>query len=77
MRNLSNDMLPISMSSLFKRSDQIISGRENDILLATINTEAKRRFISFNGVKVWEKIPEHLKTTNTFHQFKKDLSNIY
>ena len=56
------------------KSDKIISGHENDFVLPTIHTEAKKRFISFNGVKVWKRIPEHLKTTNRFHQFKKDLS---
>ena len=74
MWNLSNGMLPISITSLFKRSDKIISGHENDFVPPTINTEAKKRFISLNGVKVWKRIPEHLKSTNRFHQFIKDLS---
>ena len=77
MWNLSNSMLPISITSLFKKSDKIKLGHDNDFVLPTINTEAKKRFFSFNGVKVWKRIPEHLKTTNRFHQFKKDLSKIF
>ena len=42
MWNLSNGMLSISITSLFERSDKIISERENDFDLPTINTEAKK-----------------------------------
>ena len=42
MWNLSNGMLPISITSLFKKSDKIISGHENDFVLPAINTEAER-----------------------------------
>ena len=52
MWNLPNNVLQISITSLFKRNDKIILGHENDFVLPTINTEAKKKFISFNGVKV-------------------------
>ena len=74
MWNLSNGMLLISVTSSFKKSDKIISGHENNFVLPTINAEARKRFVSFNGIKVWKRSPEHLKTTNRFHQFRKDLS---
>ena len=51
MWNLLKDMLPISITSLFKRSEKIVYGHENDFVLPTINTEAKE-IIFFDDVKV-------------------------
>ena len=51
-----------------------ISGHENDFVLPIINTEVKRRFMSFNGVKIWKKVPDNLKELKKFHQFKKEFT---
>ena len=74
MWKLSNSMLPDSINLLFSKCNKDISGHENDYVLPAINTESKRRFISFNGIKVWKRIPNHLKTIKIFHKFKKDFS---
>ena len=55
MWNLSNDQLPLSICSMFKRNVTSISGHESDFVLPTITTELKRRFMSFNDVKIWKK----------------------
>ena len=62
---------PNQYNVLIQKGDKIISGHENDFILPSVS---KKRFISFNSIKVWKRIPEHLKSTNRFHQFKKDLS---
>ena len=67
-------MLPDSITLLFSKCNKDISGHENDSVLPAINTESKRRFISFNGIKVWKRIPNHLKTIKIFNKFKKDFS---
>ena len=67
-------MLPDSITSLFSKYNKVISGHENDFVLPVINNESKRRFILFNGIKVWERIPNHLKTIKIFSKFKKDFS---
>ena len=74
MWNLSNNKLPLSISSMFKRNVTSISGHENDFVLPIINTEVKRRFMSFNGVKIWKKVPDNLKELKKFHQFKKEFT---
>ena len=61
MWNLSNNKLPPGISSMFNKNVTSISGHENDFVLPVINTEVKKRFISFNGVKVWKKVPNNLK----------------
>ena len=43
-------------------------------VLPIINTEVKRRFMSFNGVKIWKKVPDNLKELKKFHQFKKEFT---
>ena len=47
MWNLSNNKLPHSISSMFNKNVLSISGHENDFVLSVINTEVKRRFISW------------------------------
>ena len=55
MWNLSNNKLAHSISSMFNKNVSSISGHENDFVLQVVNTEVKRRFISFNSVKTWKK----------------------
>ena len=74
MWTLSNDLLPGSIQLLFMKPNKIIPGHEYDFLLPTIDSEIKRRFISFNGIKIWRKIPLDLKALNTFKGFKKGYS---
>ena len=74
MWTLSNDLLPGSIQLLFMKPTKVISGHEHDFLLPTINSEIKKRFISFNGIKIWRKIPSDLKAFNTFKGFKKGYS---
>ena len=59
---------------MFNKNVTSISGHENDFALPVINTEVKRGFISFNGVKIWKKIPNNLKDFEKFHQFEKEFT---
>ena len=52
MWSLSNNKLPPSISSVFNKNVTSISGHEIDFVLPVINTEVKRRFLSFNDVKI-------------------------
>ena len=58
---VNNDETPQSISNLFERNQ----ARESDFRLANINTEYKRRFITFAGIKQLKKIPKKkfLKTS--------------
>ena len=77
MWNLSSNKLPRSISSVFNKNVMPISGHEYDFVLPVINTEIKRRFISFNGVKIWAKVPNNLKRLKNFISLKKNLQSIY
>ena len=61
MWELSNNYLPMCITTLFKSSEIVIPGHENNFILPTISTEIKRRSITFNGIKVWKKIPNDIK----------------
>ena len=55
MWKLSNNYLPMCITTLFKSSEIVIPGHENNFILPTISIEIKRRSITFNGIKVWKK----------------------
>ena len=74
MWKLSNNYLPTCITTLFKSSEIVIPGHENNFILPTISTEIKRRSITFNGIKVWKKIPNDIKSNKMFSKFKKQLS---
>ena len=74
MWKLSNNYLPTCITTLFKSSEIVIPGHENNFILPTISTEIKRRSITFNGIKVWKKIPNDIKSDYMFSKFKKQLS---
>ena len=71
MWKLSDNLLPNCINNLFKSSEAHIPGHENDFFLPTINTEIKRRSVTFNGIKIWKKIPSDIKSIPLFSKFRK------
>ena len=77
MWKLSNNLLPNCINKLFKSNEvhKHIPGHENDFFLPAINTEIKRRTVTFKGIKIWKKIPSDIKSIPLFSKFKKQLHN--
>ena len=61
---LSNNYLSMCITTLFKSNEIVIPGHENNFMLPTFS-------ITFNGIKVWKKIPNDIKSNYMFSKFKR------
>ena len=57
MWKLSKNEIPISISKLFKKQT---SRNVLNLQLPTINTNHKKRFVSYSGIKVWNSVPDKI-----------------
>ena len=72
MWKLSKNKLPISISKLFNKQN---SRNSLNLHLPTINTNHKKRFVSYSGIKLWNSLPTELKEISLFSAFKKKVTN--
>ena len=76
MWKLNNNLIPKSITKCFsKRPVRYFEPNtaSEEFAIPTINTEYKRRFISYTGVKVWREIPKLIQTKSTLSQFQTHL----
>ena len=52
-------------------------GNSLTLHLPLVNTEYKKRFITFSGILVWNNLPMELRNLNMLHIFKKELKVIF
>ena len=70
----SNNMLPANINNLFtKRGPLYVNSLKDDFALPNINTEYKRRHISYNGIKTWRQIPSAIREIPSFYSYKRKL----
>ena len=73
MWKLNNNKLPHVMEKMFIKRQAFHTtgnGIEEEFAIPTINTEYKRRFISYTGVKLWRGIPRDIRDKPTIGQFQ-------
>ena len=74
MWKLHNDKHTKCIKDMFKETNTSISTRSNRRFeLIRPNTEAKRRFITFHGLKVWNNIHQKIKESKSIDIFKKKI----
>ena len=76
-----NDLLPTIIGNYFEvqRNSRLPSLRPRNISSPEIiiRLVSGEKSIQYRGVKVWENIPDQIKTSESFISFKKNLNHIY
>ena len=72
MWKLTNNKIPTPIESIFTKRISRLTGKE-EFALPIINTEYKKRFVSYLGVKMWRETPTEIKTKPTLKRFQKKL----
>ena len=71
MWKLFNDLLPSSISTNFHANPRTVISHQDSRLTSL------ERFVVFNGPKIWNEIPNSIKTKPSLDAFSKNLSKFY
>ena len=71
MYKLDNNVLPASISNMFKKLDNNKGIVTSGYLLPCIKTNFGKRYIIFKGISTWKAIPKIIKEKRTIKVFSK------
>jgi len=73
---LHNEKLPNCIKEMFtEKTNNIVMRNSNRFILQRVNTEAKRRFITFYGLKLWNTIETEIKNSKSIEIFNKRIKS--
>ena len=79
MYNYCNNLLPSAFNNLFNTNDDYHTyntRNASDFKYPKIRTELGRKSISYQGVKIWNDIPNHIKKSKNIGSFRHSYKNV-
>ena len=77
MWKISHGLAPVSFLNEFKPKNVRRDIDNNMFQLPTINTDYKKRFVTYSGILIWNSLPIQLRIERRFPVFKSKLNKYY
>ena len=68
---LDRKLLPLSIEKLFRKLNNAKDNITTGFLLPSVNTNYKKRFVTFSGINLWKNIPDTIRKEKSLNIFKK------